>query len=75
MNPAPEIRLGDIAVMRKPHVCGSPEWEIVRLGADIGVRCLGCRRRVLLPRPRFLQKLRQIKPAGGQAKHPDASAD
>ena len=46
----PEIRLGDIVRMRKPHPCGGTDWEVVRLGADIGIRCQGCSRRVLLPR-------------------------
>lgn len=61
MSAGCDLRVGDIAVMRKPHACGCSEWEIVRLGADIGIKCLGCRRRVLLERPYFLQKLRHIK--------------
>ncbi len=48
-----DIRLGDIVRMRKPHPCGSLQWEVVRLGADIGIRCQGCGRRVLLPRSQF----------------------
>lgn len=45
-----EFRMGDVVRLRKPHPCGGLEWEVVRLGADIGLRCLGCRRRVLLAR-------------------------
>lgn len=48
-----EIHLGDVYRMKKPHPCGSREWKVVRLGADIGMRCLGCGRRVLLERPLF----------------------
>jgi hypothetical protein len=47
--------LDDVVRLRKPHPCGSYDWTVVRLGADIGLRCHGCGRRVLLPR-RELQK-------------------
>lgn len=53
-----ELRIGDVVQLRKPHPCGGYEWEIVRVGADIGIRCCQCRRRVLLPRR---QLERQIK--------------
>lgn len=45
-----EIKLGDIVRLRKAHPCGSYEWEVVRVGADIGLKCLKCQRRVLLER-------------------------
>jgi hypothetical protein len=44
-----ELRLDDVVHLRKPHPCGSYDWRVVRLGADIGLRCLRCQRRVLLP--------------------------
>ena len=47
--------LEDQVRLRKPHPCGSVDWTVVRLGADIGLRCHGCGRRVLLPR-RVLEK-------------------
>ncbi len=50
-----ELFLGDILRLRKPHPCGSYEWEVVRLGADIGIRCLTCQHKVLLER-RVLEK-------------------
>lgn len=50
-----EFRMGDVLRLRKPHPCGSLEWTIVRLGADIRIECRGCRHRVLLPR-RDLEK-------------------
>lgn len=55
-----EIHLGDIVRLRKKHPCGSFEWEVVRLGADIGLVCLGCRRRILLPRGEFNKQLKTI---------------
>jgi len=48
-----EIKLGDTVRLRKPHPCGSHEWRVVRLGADIRIQCLRCSRRVLLERREF----------------------
>jgi hypothetical protein len=55
-----EVRLGDLVRMRKPHPCGSYEWEVVRLGADIGIRCRSCHHRVLLPRQRFVRQVKTL---------------
>jgi hypothetical protein len=55
-----DIRLGDVVRMRKAHPCGSYDWEVVRLGADIGIRCQGCGRRVLLPRSRFVRQVKSL---------------
>lgn len=60
----PEIRLGDIVRMRKSHPCGGADWEVVRLGADIGIRCQGCSRRVLLPRPQFIRQVKTLLKQG-----------
>lgn len=46
-----ELRLGDVVRLKKKHPCGGHEWRVVRLGADIGIKCLQCQRRVLLKRP------------------------
>ncbi|HET7011126.1 MAG TPA: DUF951 domain-containing protein [Anaerolineales bacterium] len=45
-----EMQMEDVVRLRKPHPCGSTDWVVVRLGADIGLKCLGCGRRILLPR-------------------------
>jgi hypothetical protein len=55
-----QIALNDVVRMRKPHPCGGYEWRIVRLGADIGIKCLTCGRRVLLPRSEFERRLKAI---------------
>jgi len=55
-----EIALNDIVRMRKPHPCGGYEWRVVRLGADIGIKCTLCGRRVLLPRSEFERRLGAI---------------
>lgn len=50
--------LGDVVRLRKPHPCGSLEWTVVRLGADIGLRCNQCQRKVLLPRRTLERRLK-----------------
>jgi hypothetical protein len=55
-----EFELGDRLRLRKPHPCGSYEWLVIRLGADIGLRCVQCGRRVLLPRPEVERRTREI---------------
>jgi len=54
------IGLGRRVVMRKPHACGSNEWEIVRTGADIKIKCLGCGRVVMLDRGDFIKAAKKI---------------
>ena len=52
--------LGDIVEMKKGHPCGSKEWEIIRLGADIKIKCSGCGRIVMLPRVKFDKDVKKI---------------
>jgi hypothetical protein len=49
-RPVTELLLGDVVRLRKAHPCGSSDWLIDRLGADIGLRCRGCGRHVLIER-------------------------
>lgn len=49
-RPPTPLYLDDVVTLRKQHPCGSSAWRIERLGADLGLRCVGCRRRVLRPR-------------------------
>ena len=53
-----EIKLGDVVRLRKKHPCGGDEWEVVRVGADIRIRCLKCQRYVLLERPIFERRVK-----------------
>lgn len=55
-----EYKLGSIVVMKKEHPCGTNEWEITRLGADIKIKCINCGRSVMLPRIEFNKKLKRI---------------
>lgn len=61
-----ELRIDDVLRLRKPHPCGSFEWKVFRLGADIGLRCLGCGHRVLLPRSTVERRLRRFVERGPQ---------
>ncbi len=55
-------RLDDIVRLKKAHPCGSYEWTVVRLGADIGIVCKGCERRVLLSRSALERRLKTVNP-------------
>jgi len=55
-----EINLGDIVRLRKAHPCGSHEWEVVRVGADIGLKCLKCQRMVLLEIGVFRRRVKEF---------------
>ena len=45
-----DIRVGDVLTMKKPHPCGSRDWEVLRVGADFRLRCRGCGHEVMGPR-------------------------
>ena len=53
-----DFQVGDIVRLRKPHPCGGTDWEIVRLGADIGLKCQTCQHRVLLTRRELEKRLK-----------------
>lgn len=58
--PVLKLLLGDVIRTRKTHPCGGDQWEIVRLGADIGIRCTTCGRKVLIPRPKLERRIREF---------------
>ena len=58
--------MGDVLRLRKAHPCGGFQWEVVRLGADIGLRCLTCRRRVLLERTVLEKRLKTFLSRGAE---------
>ena len=53
-----DFQVGDVVRLRKPHPCGGYDWEVVRLGADIGLKCQTCGHRVLLARRELEKRLR-----------------
>lgn len=52
--------LGDVVQMKKQHPCGSYDWEIIRIGADIKIKCKGCGRIVMLPRAKFEKDAKKV---------------
>ena len=55
-----EYTLNDRVIMKKPHPCGTNEWEIVRLGVDIKIKCVNCGRSIMIPRIEFNKKLKKV---------------
>jgi len=66
-----DIRVGDLVQLKKVHPCGRSEWEVVRVGADIRIRCTGCDRRVLLSRSGFEKRTKKVivKTRGPESNH------
>jgi hypothetical protein len=56
----PDLKLNDLLRLRKPHPCGSYEWKVTRLGADIGLECKGCGRRVMLTRRELARRMKAV---------------
>jgi len=66
-RPVTELLLGDVVRLRKAHPCGSREWQIDRVGADIGLRCQGCGRHLLLERRTLEARLADFVSRGDPA--------
>ena len=60
MSMLTDLRLNDLLRLRKPHPCGSYEWMVTRLGADIGLECKGCGHRVMLTRRELNRRVKAI---------------
>jgi hypothetical protein len=67
-----DFALGDVVRLRKPHPCGGSDWQVTRIGADIGLRCQTCDRRVLLERAVLEKRLKQFL-SRGQTPQPEQS--
>ena len=52
--------LGDVVQMKKPHACGTNEWTVTRVGADVKLRCHGCGRVVMLDRADFMRMGKRV---------------
>jgi hypothetical protein len=61
-----EIKLGDVVRLKKVHPCGGYDWQVVRLGADIGMKCLKCGRRVLVARSVFERRVKEFVSRGSE---------
>lgn len=68
-KPPIDIHVDDVVQMRKPHPCGGDTWCVVRIGAEIGIRCMTCGRKVLLPRSTFERRMKRF------VAHADSTSD
>lgn len=62
-----DLQLGDVLTMKKPHPCGEKRWVVLRIGADLRLRCVGCGHEVMLPRVKAEKNIRGIR-------HPENSS-
>jgi len=52
--------LGDVVEMKKQHPCGTNEWKVIRMGADVRIKCEGCQHSVMIPRREFEKKMKKV---------------
>lgn len=62
----PELMMNDVVRLKKPHPCGGYEWKVVRLGADIGLVCLTCGRRIMISRRELARRIKKIEAKNDQ---------
>lgn len=55
-----KISVGDIVELKKNHPCGSNKWEIIRSGADVKLKCLGCDRIIMIDRPTLQKRIKKV---------------
>ncbi|GAV25157.1 hypothetical protein ciss_10900 [Carboxydothermus islandicus] len=60
-----EIQIGDIIKLKKPHPCGSYEWEVLKIGIDFRLKCTGCAHIILVPREKIIRKIRAVRKTTG----------
>lgn len=56
-----EFTVGDIVQLKKQHPCGSSEWEVLRVGADFRLKCIGCGHQIMIPRKLVEKNVKNIK--------------
>ena len=59
-----DLRLHDLVELKKPHPCGSTQWEILRVGMDFKLKCLGCGHEVMTPRSKAEKSVKKVKREG-----------
>ncbi|GAA0116683.1 MULTISPECIES: DUF951 domain-containing protein [Clostridium] len=55
-----EFDIGDIVETKKAHACGSKNWQVIRVGADVKIKCLECGRIIMLPRTKFVNSIKKV---------------
>ena len=56
-----DIQVGNIVKLKKQHPCGSYEWEVLRIGADFRLKCLGCEHQIMIPRKTVEKSVKEIR--------------
>lgn len=56
-----KLEIGDVLALKKGHPCGTNKWEVIRIGADVKLKCLGCKRVVLIDRPTLTKRIKSIE--------------
>ena len=56
-----DIQMGNIIKMKKAHPCGSYEWEVLRIGADFRLKCMGCGHQIMIARSQAEKNIRGIR--------------
>ncbi|MQG81198.1 MAG: DUF951 domain-containing protein [SAR202 cluster bacterium] len=57
---APLIEIGSTVRLKKPHPCGNYDWTVTRLGTDIGLLCVNCKRRIMVSRSQLSRRLKEV---------------
>ena len=55
-----DIQIGDVVTLKKQHPCGCKEWEVLRVGMDFRLKCMGCEHQIMLPRKQVEKNIRKI---------------
>ena len=69
-----DFEVGDRIIMKKPHPCGSKEWEVLRVGIDFRIRCCGCDHQIMVPRKLVEKNTKSIKKVEGESKKSSRNA-
>lgn len=54
-------QVGDVLKLKKKHPCGSSEWEVLRIGVDLRLKCLGCAHQIVVPRRQITKSVKEMK--------------
>lgn len=60
-----DIQVGNIVRLKKQHPCGSYEWQVLRIGADFRLKCIGCGHQIMIPRKTLEKNIKEIKISEG----------
>lgn len=61
---AKQFGINDVVEMKKQHPCGTNSWKVIRMGADIRIKCLGCGHSIMIPRNEFTKKMKRVVQQG-----------